>query len=126
MTINLTLFIQIVHFMIAYHLIEKLLLAPFMKVKNQERADQKIIDMVYENTHKQLELAEIQKNEEWKKTCKALGMLIPQTVAGRLLESGEKLMPTLRQPLCLSQEEQNELTQPVIEVITHIIRRDVW
>lgn len=119
-TINLTLLVQMVHFLIAYFLIEKLLLVPFMNLLRQKKQEEELLNHLLVEGHEQLEYAERQKSEQRKKALESFLLLVPQKEEMEAGTAGKAY--EIHQTPALRSDQEAELIKPIVSVLVEKIK----
>ncbi len=111
---NLTFFVQIIHFIIAYIIIEKFFLRPLLQLINKEKH---YYDELINTIHKHQQLLKAKeelKITEWRNIKHFFATIIPKRIA--------KLFPPYKQ-LEIPPMNEKEMQKTVQELKTFLIKR---
>ncbi len=115
MSINLTLLVQIIHFLLAYWLLRRFLFVPIVQALQQEEAEQRQLKDRLHKHEQNVEKAEEVKHAEWRECHESLKSKKP------LLASPAQFVPPIPslEQIELPQEKRHEIISQLSEQIAH-------
>lgn len=114
MTINLTFFMQMIHFLIAYKIIETFFLRPLLQIINQERKQYDDLVAMIHTQQQLLKAKEELKITQWRTIKQFFATIIPKKTAPLFTPYKQIKIPAIK---------HKELKHIAQEITTFLIKR---